>query len=200
MHEICTHQDHYIREQIRKANMLWKITLSNGIVCWSDPDRYAEDTVSKEMDGSTRIVKLEDESLKPWNRLKDHCIRKNVSIVKVQVIVMGAPEEVLYENPDGADGIFVKRGFSKSQDMESGDSQAYQNLIVGVLNDEADEIDVVKYSWPHNVFESYEQKRKPTPENIDAMLFKNNSPKLGKLSFVQVVENSLDKAKAKLNG
>ena len=181
MFDICSHEDHYIREQIREAKMLWKITLSNGVVCWSDPDRYAKDTVSKEIDGSTRIIKLEDESLKPWNRLKHYCTKKDVSIVKVQVIVMGAPEEVLYEDTNGADGIFVKRGFSKSQDMESGDSQAYQNLIVGVLNDEADEIDVVKYSWPHNVFESYEQKRKPTPENIDGMLFKNDSPKRIKL-------------------
>jgi hypothetical protein len=179
MHQICTHQDHYIRELIREAKMLWKVTLSNGVVCWSDPDRYAEDVKTEE--GFQRI---EDENLKPWSRLKVYCEKNDLTIVKVQVVVMGAPEEVIYEDSDGADGIFVKRGFSRSQDMETGNSQAFQNLLVGVLNDDCDKIDVVKYSWPHNEFEPYEQKRNPTQENIDQMIFKKGSEKWKKVKSV----------------
>jgi hypothetical protein len=164
MIKICMESDEYIRELIRSTKMTWKITLIDGTVVWGDVDRYA-------VDGD------EPNELKPWNRLKKYCQEKGLSITKVQVIVMGAPEEVIYEDSEGADGILVKRGFSRSQDMESGHSQAFQNLVVGVLNEEADKIDVYKYSWPHNTFEESHQKRIPTEENTGEMLFKSNSKK-----------------------
>jgi len=165
---VCVEKDEYIRELIRSTKMTWKITLTDGTIVWGDPDRY-------------NVNGEEPEDKKPWNRLREYCNEKNLSVTKVQVICMGAPEDVLFEDPDGADGIFVKRGFSRSQDMETGHSQAFQNLLVGVLNEEGNEIDVVKYSWPHNQFEDFEQKRIPTEENVSEMLFKVGSKKKEKV-------------------
>lgn len=185
MFDLCFQEDEYIRELIRKAEMLWKVTLSDGSVVWSDSNRYARDESFTELDENGNKInvtkRVEPYDKKPWIRLKKYCMEKNLTVTKVQVIVIGAPEEVIWEDPNGADGIFVKRGFSRSQDMETGHSQAYQNLIVGVLNEECDAIDVNMYSWPFNAFEECNQKRIPTAENVNDMLFKKGSEKWEKV-------------------
>ena len=178
MHPITTEKDEYVRELIRQAKMLWKITLTDGTVAWSDPDRYAVESVVDDVGGGQRVISDEPDDLKPWNRLKKYCEEKGLTIKKVQVVCMGAPEEVIWEDEDGLDGVLVKRGAAQIRDTETGYSQAFQNLIVGVLNNNATEIDVRKYSWPFNELEPYNQKRKVTPENLGEMIFKPDSEKL----------------------
>jgi len=140
------------------VSILWKCTLSDGTKVWSDYERPGV-----------------EES--PWIRLKDHCKKNHLSITKVQVIVMGAPEEVLFENSDGLDGVFIVRGTSRDINMQTGDGPTYQHLTIGLLMDDLETVDIRKFSWPECEFEPFIQRRGLTPENVQWMIWKNDSEK-----------------------
>ena len=156
---LCTKQDSYVHKLLMEdIEILWKCTLSDGQIVLSDYDRPGEI-------GS------------PWERLMNFCEETGECVTKVQVMVFGAPQEVLFDNPNGLDGLFVVRGVSKDINMESGAATAFQHLTAGVLNDNLDTVDVRKFSWPLCEFEAPVQTRKLTPENANLMIFKDGSKK-----------------------
>jgi hypothetical protein len=156
---ICTKQDSYIRKLIMEdVSILWKCTLNNDITVWSDYERPG----------------VEDN---PWLRLRAYCKKADVYITKIQVVVMGAPQEVLFENPNGLDGIFIVRGTSRDIDMVTGDGPTYQHLTVGLMNDDLETVDIRKFSFPECEFEEFVQTRGLTPENAKWMMWKNGSKK-----------------------
>ena len=155
---ICTVRDEHIRKLIMEdVSMTWKCTLDDGTVVWGD---YERPGVQKS----------------PWLRLQKFCEDNGRSVAKAQVIVMGAPEEVVFENPEGLDGFFIARGFSKDIDMVTGDGPSYQHMTFGLLNDNL-EVDVKKYSWPECKFTDFAQKRMITQENLSWMIWKNGETK-----------------------
>ena len=156
---ICTTQDSYIRQLIMEdIAILWKCTLNDGTVVWSDYERP----------GVTEG---------PLTRLGAHCKKEDLFITKIQVIVMGAPEEVLFEDPNGLDGVFIVRGTSRDIDMVTGDGPHYQHLTVGLLENNLENVDVRKFSFPECDFVSFVQRRNLTPENVKWMIWKNGSKK-----------------------
>ena len=127
---ICTVRDDYIRKLIMEdISMTWKCTLDDGTVVWGDYERP----------GLT---------LSPWVRLKEYCEESGRNIVKIQCIVIGAPEEVVYEDENGLDGVFIARGYSKDIDMATGDGPSYQHMTFGLLNENLNQVDIKKYSSP----------------------------------------------------
>ncbi len=156
---LCTKQDSYIHKLLMEdIEILWKCTLTDGQVVWSDYDRPGE-------------------TESPWHRLMDFCDETGECITKVQALVFGAPQEILFDNPNGLDGLFVVRGVSKDINMESGAATAFQHLTAGVLNDNLETVDVRKFSWPLCEFEAPVQTRMLTPENAQLMIFKDGSKK-----------------------
>lgn len=156
---ICTKQDSYIRQLIMEdVAILWKCTLNDDTVVWSDYERPG----IKES---------------PWTRLADHCKKNDLCITKIQVIVMGAPEEVLFEDSRGLDGVFIVRGTSKDINVDTGDGPTYQHLTVGLLRSDLEAVDVRKFSFPECEFVDFVQTRNLTAENIGWMIFKNGSEK-----------------------
>ncbi len=158
---ICTIKDEYIKNLIRKLEMLWVITLNDGTIVYSDYNRPLLDN--------------------PWIRLIDHCSKNNVYPVKIQSLMFGAPNTVLFEDSNGLDGLFVLRGSSQdvAVGIESGDEpgQSYKQLVVGLLRDNEDFIDVKKFCWPENELEKLTETRFLTFENLRYMFFKNESKK-----------------------
>ena len=138
--------------------MTWKCTLDDGTVVWGDYDRPGV-----------------PES--PWIRLQRYCEEYNRSIVKTQCIVIGAPEEVAFEDENGLDGIFIARGYSRDIDMASGEGPSYQHLTFGLLEDNLETVDVKKYSWPECEFEEFSQNRAITQENLSFMIWRNGETK-----------------------
>ena len=156
---LCTKQDSYVHKLLMEdIEILWKCALTDGQTVWSDYDRPGET-------GS------------PWERLMNFCEETGECVTKVQVLVFGAPQEVLFENDSGLDGLFVVRGVSKDINVDSGASNCFQHLTAGVLNDNLETVDVRKFSWPLCEFEAPVQTRKLTPENVNLMIFKDGSKK-----------------------
>ena len=104
--------------------------------------------------------------------------------------MFGAPYVIMAEDPNGLDGVFIKRGASKDFLMESGEGTSYKQLIVGVLNDN-NEVGIVKFCWPFNALEPNNEVRLLTPENAKLMFFKNDSEKR-KREVVQIALNGSD--------
>ena len=149
---ICTVRDDYIRKLIMEdISMTWKCTLDDGTVVWGDYERP----------GLT---------LSPWVRLKEYCEESGRNIVKIQCIVIGAPEEVVYEDENGLDGVFIARGYSKDIDMATGDGPSYQHMTFGLLNENLNQVDIKKYSWPECEFVDFVQTRNVTQENLSFMI------------------------------
>ena len=132
---ICTVRDEHIRKLIMEdISMTWKCTLDDGTVVWGDYDRPGV-----------------PES--PWIRLQNYCKEHDRSIVKTQCIVIGAPEEIAFEDENGLDGIFIARGYSRDIDMATGDGPSYQHLTFGLLEDSLESVDVKKYSYHRRTLE-----------------------------------------------
>lgn len=156
---ICTNIDSYVKDLIKKLEMLWCVTLNDGTKVYSDYDRP----------GTTKH---------PWDRLKKYLSENNYYIVKVEAIMFGAPQTVLFEDTNGLDGIFITRGASRDIKIETGElGPSYKQLVVGVLRDDEDLIDVKKFCWPENHIEPFNQVRVLTQENVNLMIFKNDSTK-----------------------
>ena len=156
---ICRQRDGYMRSLITENLMIsWIITLCDGTRVWGDYDR-------PDMDN-------------PWNRLRDHCKQNNVIPKKVELHMFGAPKKVFFEDPNGLDGLSVMRGIAKDQAMDGSHSTSFQTLTVCLLKDDCSEIDVAKYTWPYNDFEKAKSVRSVTQDNIEYMIFKNDSEKI----------------------
>lgn len=167
---ICTEYNSYIKNLVRSLEMMWIVTLNNGVKVYSDHNNPAYPNQT------------------PWRRLKEHCAENNVFPVMVQALILGAPKLVMAENNSGLDGLFIIRGSSKDFLMESGEGTSYKQLIVGVLSDTNDDINTTKFCWPKNALEPFNEVRQITFENIELMLFKNGSKKRERES-VQVALN-----------
>jgi hypothetical protein len=156
---ICTKFDAYMRKITKELQMLWICYLNDGTTVYSDYDRPG----------------LSDH---PWDRLKRHCESNDLYPTKVEVLMFGAPYTVLFEDPDGLDGLFIARGAARDINEATGEGTSYKQLVVGVLRDgEECVVDVKKFSWPENEIEPFSQTRNLTPENAQWMLFKNGSIK-----------------------
>lgn len=144
--------DFYIKDLIRKLEMLWTVTLNDGTVVYSDYDRYEE---------------------APWHRLVKYCRETKLYPVKVKNLMFGAPEMVLLENQEGLDGLFIKRGCIKDIEIDSGNgnSISYKKLVAGVYNTVTNKIDVKKFCWPENELEPLQETRLLTLENLEDMFF-----------------------------
>lgn len=156
---ICTKIDSYVKDLIKKLEMLWCVTLNDGTKVYSDYDRP----------GTCNH---------PWFRLKQYLEESGLYIVKVEAIMFGAPQTVMFENPNGLDGVFITRGTSKDIKIETGEAgPSYKQLVVGLLRDNEDIVDVKKFCWPENSIEPFNQTRILTNENVKLMIFKNDSNK-----------------------
>lgn len=155
---ICTTIDQYVKSQIKNLNLLWAITLNDGTIVYSDYER----------------PDLEN----PWIRFRNHCETTGLYPVKIEVIMFGTERKVIFEDPEGLDGIFIVRGAGKDLNLATEECSAtYKHLSVGLLRNDEDIIDVRKYCWPKNDFEQFEQTRQLTPDNAKLMFFKNDSRK-----------------------
>ena len=155
---ICTSHDGYYYNLINRELMVsWAITLQDGVVVYGDYDRPGLPN--------------------PWIRLTEHCQKNNVWPKKVELYMFGAEKKVFFEDENGLDGIAIMRGIAKDQAMDGSHSQSFQTLTVLHLRDDCSMVDVAKYTWPYNEFEQKESERILTTENLENMIFKNDSEK-----------------------
>ena len=155
---ICTKRDGYMRRLTMENLMIsWIATLSDGVRVYGDYDRPGLPN--------------------PWVRLTEHCQKNQVWPKKVELYMFGAEKKVFFEDEDGLDGIAIMRGIAKDQAMDGSHSQSFQTLTVLHLRDDCDMVDVAKYTWPYNEFEQKESERILTTENLQNMIFKNDSEK-----------------------
>lgn len=155
---ICTSIDSYIEDLCyNKLYISWVVTLTDGTKVYGDYDRPGFEN--------------------PWIRLKKHCESNNVWPTEVKLHMFGAPAELFFEDPNGLDGLFIMRGMAKDQAMDGSHSQSYQTLTVGLLRDDCSCIDVAKYTWPISNLEKRNSARVLTKENLENMIFKNDSKK-----------------------
>jgi hypothetical protein len=158
MIELTFQYDTYMKEQIRKLEMLWTVTLNNGATIYSDYDRYSES---------------------PWERTKKYCRENNLFPVQVKSLMFGAPSTVLFEDKNGLNGLFIKRGCIKDIEIDggSGSSIAYKKLVVGLYDPVHDVINVRKFCWPENELEPLVEVRLLTLSNLEEMYFINEQDK-----------------------
>ena len=91
-------------------------------------------------------------------------------------MMFGAPETVMFSDPNGLDGLFILRGSVKDVDLNSAENSiSYKKLVVGVLN--GDSIEVKKFCWPENEIDSNRETRKLTLDNLEMMYFRNGEEK-----------------------
>lgn len=152
MIQITTHFDSYIKILVRTLEMMWTVKLNDGTVIYSD---YYRDGIS------------------PFDKVKMYCRETSLYPVEVKSLMFGAPETVMFSNPDGLDGLFVCRGAIKDVDINNAEnSMSYKKLVVGVLNED-DMIDVKHFCWPENEIDANKETRKLTLQNLDSMYFKD---------------------------
>jgi len=155
MVQITTQFDSHIKILVRKLEMLWTVTLNDGTKIFSD--YYRDDT-------------------SPFDKVKEYCAETGLYPVEVKSMMFGAPETVMFSDPEGLDGLFILRGAVKDVDLNSADNSiSYKKLVVGVLKDDA--IDVKKFCWPENEIDANRETRKLTIDNIEMMYFKDGEEK-----------------------
>ena len=155
---ICTKVDSYMYDLCHTQLMIsWEIELTDGTKVFGDYER--------------------PDMPNPWIRLTEHCQKNNVWPKKVELYMFGAEKKVFFEDEDGLDGIAIMRGIAKDQAMDGSHSQSFQTLTVLHLRDDCSVVDVAKYTWPYNEFEQKESERILTTENLENMIFKNDSEK-----------------------
>tara|TARA_R110002020_G_scaffold188926_1_gene387792 strand:+ start:6182 stop:6697 length:516 start_codon:yes stop_codon:yes gene_type:complete len=155
---ICKELDGYMKHLCHNELMIsWQITLTDGTTVYGDYEREGFDN--------------------PWIRLRNYCEERNVAITKVQLYMFGAEQKTFFEDDNGLDGISISRGVAKDQALDGSHSKSYQTLTVCLLKDDCSEIDVAKYTWPHNEFEKASSVRGLSTDNLTKMIFKNGSKK-----------------------
>ena len=169
---ICTKVDSYMYDLCHTQLMIsWEIELTDGTKVFGDYER--------------------PDMPNPWIRLTEHCQKNNVWPKKVELYMFGAEKKVFFEDEDGLDGIAIMRGIAKDQAMEGGHSQSFQTLTVMHLRDDCSMVDVSKYTWPHNEFEHKESERILTTENLENMIFKNDSEKRQRKKVKRLLDGSI---------
>jgi hypothetical protein len=164
MTPVTTQIDSYVKSLIRSLNMLWTVKLNNGTVIYSDYERETDS---------------------PFDRMCKYCTENNLYPVEVKSLMFGAPETVMFSDPNGLDGFFILRGAVKDVDLNSADNSiSYKKLVVGLLRE--DKIEVRKFCWPENEIDSNQETRLLTPDNIRMMYFKNQARKAELLNSVLV--------------
>tara|TARA_R110000824_G_scaffold348008_1_gene534733 strand:+ start:3576 stop:4091 length:516 start_codon:yes stop_codon:yes gene_type:complete len=155
---ICTEFDGYMKDFCHvQLNISWKITLTDGTIVYGDYERPG----------------LEN----PWNRLRGHCAENDLAITTIELYMFGATHHVFFEDENGLDGVFIVRGAAKDQAMDGSFSRSFQTLTVGLLKEDCSEINVRKFCWPINEFEQGSSVRGLSYENLNKMIFKNESKK-----------------------
>ncbi len=155
---LCTELDPYMRSLCHtEMVMSWQITLTDGTTVYGDYDREGYDN--------------------PWTRLTNHCQEFDVLPAKVQLYMFGVEQKVFFEDEKGLDGISIVRGAAQDQAIDGSCSTSYQTLTVCLLREDCSTIDVVKYTWPHNEFETTFTTRELSEENLKRMIFKHGSQK-----------------------
>jgi hypothetical protein len=167
MVQLTTQFDSHIKILVRKLEMLWTVTLNDGTKIYSDYERDKN----------------------PFDKVKEYCTETGLYPVEVKSMMFGAPETVMFSNPDGLDGLFILRGSVKDVDLNSADNSiSYKKLVVGVLNKDTNTIDVKKFCWPENEIDSNRETRKLTLDNLEMMYFKNGEEK-NKLKSLLLSDN-----------
>ena len=169
---ICTKEDSYIYNLCHVELMIsWEVVLTDGTSVFGDYDRPGMSN--------------------PWTRLTEHCHANDVYPAKIKLYMFGAEPKVFFEDPNGLDGIVIMRGVGKDQAMEGGHSRSFQTLTVMHLRDDCSVVDVSKYTWPHNDFEQKESERILTTENLQNMIFKNDSEKRQRIKVKRLLDGSI---------
>lgn len=152
MYSLTFEFDIYIKELVKKKEILWIATLDDGKKVYSDYNREALGP--------------------PWIRLCDYMDATGSKIVKLEAMAFGAPLTVIAEDPNGLDGVFIKRGVIKDVVLESSsDVLQATRLICGIYNKSTGNIDVNIFNWPDNEsFKKFEE-RLVTQENLEYMYF-----------------------------
>jgi len=160
---VCLEFDSYMKDIChRQTVMSWEIKLSNGKSIWGDYER--------------------PDYKNCWERVK-FFFRSNPEIkaTEIKLYMFGAPTHTFFsEEEDGLDGFSISRGAAKEQFMD-GSSKDYQFLVVSLLRTNSDKIDVKKFVWPFNEFDSGQSVREITKDNIEEMIFQNGSEKFQKV-------------------
>jgi hypothetical protein len=149
---ICTKINDYIIGLLNQQSILWKCVLDSGVEVWSDFD-------------------LPDKK-DPWTRLKHYCQNNNAKIIEVRVVVPGNPENVVYADENGLDGIYMVRGIAK--DLQDPENTSFSFMTFGKLGDDG-KIYVKRFYWPACEFGQYEEVREMTPENEELLYRKRKS-------------------------
>jgi hypothetical protein len=158
MEQLTIKPDYFIKELIRRKQLVWVVTLNNGQEVYSDFER---------------------ENLEhPWERLRKHLGDSGLYATKVRVMGLGAPVHVLHENPDGIDGFFILRSVVKDVSLEAGeDPLQFQSIIFGVWDDQDKIVKVKMFYWPEQDMWPTEEVRSLTTENLSYMIFKTQELK-----------------------
>jgi len=61
--------------------------------------------------------------------------------------------------------------------MATGDGPSYQHMTFGLLNENLNQVDIKKYSWPECEFVDFVQTRNVTQENLSFMIWRNGETK-----------------------
>jgi len=158
MVEITTKFDSYIKNLVRSLEMLWTVKLNDGTVIYSDYDRNGNND--------------------PFSKVLKYCEETGLYPVEVKSLMFGAPETVMFSDPNGLDGLFVVRGVIKDVDINSAENSiSYKKLVVGLLNKDEETVEVKKFCWPENEIDSNRETRKLTLENLENMFFKDDKKK-----------------------
>lgn len=156
MVQLTTQFDLHIKILVRKLEMLWTVTLNNGTKIYSDYERDRN----------------------PFDKVKEYCTETGFYPVEVKSMMFGAPETVMFSDPNGLDGLFILRCSVKDVDLNSADNSiSYKKLVVGVLNKSTNSIDVKKFCWPENEIDSNCETRELTFDNLEMMYFRNGEEK-----------------------
>lgn len=178
MIQITTQFDSYIKILVRTLEMMWTVKLNDNTIIYSD---YYRDGIS------------------PFDKVKMYCRETGLYPVEVKSLMFGAPETVMFSNPDGLDGLFVCRGAIKDVDInDAGNSMSYKKLVVGVLNDD-DMIDVKHFCWPENEIDANKEVRKLTLQNLDAMYFKDGKRREEKRKLLFAQDEEIRRAELSLS-
>lgn len=148
---ICTGYNPHIISLIMAQQVLWKCVLDDGTSVYSDFD-YPE---------------LKD----PWTRLKHYCHNNRRNINEVYAIVPGQPEQLIFKDENGLDGLFLSRGHSEN--INFNDHTIHSFVVFGLVGND-NKIYVRRFYWPECQLGTHEEIREITPENQSLIYYKKD--------------------------
>lgn len=154
MENLTTSYDIYIKNLLLEMEIVWVITLNDGTQVYSDYNK----------------PDLEN----PWIRLVRHLQNTGLYPIKIEAMSFGRPNQVIFENNEGLNGIFIKRGVIKEVDVQTfTDVIQAKKMSFGYYNPSKNLIDVRIVSWPHVESAPTFEERLLTQENLEYMYFFN---------------------------